>query len=151
MRSISNDLDLMLEILCQLNHTSEKDFYIIDSSALPVNKYDSFQCPKWVLDEAKLGKSIFGYYYDFKLHLIINRRMEVVYCMITPANIHDVKTFSIESFIGKIKGKLIGDKGYICPKQLLKRFMKQGLECIFKQRENMDPFLNEFYKKDLRQ
>ena len=40
-RSISKDLDLMLEILCQLNQTSEKDFYIIDSTALPVNGYDS--------------------------------------------------------------------------------------------------------------
>ena len=150
-RSISKDLDLMLEILCQLNQTSEKDFYIIDSTALPVNNYDSFNCPKWALDEAKLGKNIFGFYYGIKLHIIINRRIKVVSCMITTANVHDVKMLSIESFLGKIKGKLVGDKGYVCPKKLLKKFMNQGLKCIFKQRENMDPYLNEFYKKDLKQ
>lgn len=150
-RSISKDLDLMLEILCQLNQTSEKDFYIIDSTALPVNEYDSFDCPKWASDEAKLGKNIFGFYYGFKLHIIINRRMEVVSCMITTANVHDVKMLSIESFIGRIKGKLVGDKGYVCPKKLLKKFMNQGLKCIFKQRKNMDPYLNEFYKEDLSQ
>lgn len=150
-RSISQDLDLMLEILCQLNQTSEEDFYIIDSSALPVGEYDSFDCPKWASDEARLGKNIFGFYYGFKLHIIINRRMEVVSCRITTANVHDVNMLSVESFIGKIKGKLIGDKGYVCPEKLLKKFMNQGLKCIFKQRENMDPYLNEFYKKDLSQ
>ena len=77
--------------------------------------------------------------------------MEVVSCMITPANVHDVNMLSMGSFIGKIKGKLVGDKGYVCPKKLLRKFMKQGLKCIFKQRENMDPYLNEFYKKDLKQ
>lgn len=150
-RSISKDLDLLLEILCQLNHNSEKDFYIIDSTALPVSEFDPSECPKWASDQAKLGKNIFGYYYGFKLHIIINRRMEVVSCMITSANVHDVKMLSIESFIGKIKGKLVGDKGYICPKKLLKKFKAQDLECIFRQRENMDPYLNEFYKEDLKQ
>ncbi len=150
-RSISKDLDLMLEVLCQLNQTSEKDFYIIDSSALPVGEYDSFKCPKWASDQSKLGKNIFGYYYGFKLHIIINRRMEVVSCMITPANVHDVKMLSMESFIGKIKGKLVGDKGYVCPQKLLKKLKSQDLEFIFKQRENMDPYLNEFYKADLSQ
>ncbi len=150
-RSISEYLDLMLEILCQLNQTSEKDFYIIDSTALPVKEYGSYNCPKWASDNAKLGANIFGCYFGFKLHIIINRKMEVVSCMITTANIHDVKMLSVESFIGKIKGKLIGDKGYVCPKKLIKKLRDQDLEFIFKQRENMDPYLNEFYKEDLSQ
>lgn len=149
-RSISNDLDLMLEVLCQLNQTTEKDFYIIDSTALPVSEFDPDDCPKWA-SEAKMGKNIFGYYYGFKLHIIINRKMEVVSCKITPANVHDVKLLSIESFVGKIRGKLIGDKGYVCKESLLNKLLNQGLKFIFKQKENMDPYLNEFYKKDLRQ
>lgn len=106
---------------------------------------------QWASDETKLGKNIFGYYYGFKLHIIINRRMEVVSCMITTANVHDVKMLSIELFIVKIKGKLVGDKGHVCPKKLLKKFMNQGLKGIFKQRKNMNSYLNEFYKKDLSQ
>lgn len=108
-------------------------------------------CPKWASDKAKLGKNIFGYYFGFKLHIIINRSMEIVSCMITKANVHDVKVLSMESFIGKIKGLLIGGKGYICPKKLLQKLKAQNLELIFKQRENMDPLLNEFYKKELSQ
>ncbi len=147
-RSISKYLDLLLEILCQMNEKLEKDFYIIDSTALPVAKRE---CPKWASDQAELGKNIFGYYYGFKLHIIINRKMEIVSFMITTANVHDVKMLSIKSFIGKIKGLLIGDKGYVCPKKLLKKLKKQDLEFIFKQRENMDPYLNEVYKAELSQ
>ena len=150
-RSISKYLDFMLEILCQMNLNTEEDFYIVDSSAFPVSEYDTYTCPKWASDQAKIGKNIFGYYHGFKLHIIINRRMEVVSCMITTANVHDVKLLSFESFIGNIKGLLIGDKGYVCPKELLQKLRKQGLEFIFKQRNNMDPFLNEFYKQELRQ
>jgi hypothetical protein len=150
-RSVSKYLDLMLEILCQMNANTEKDFYIVDSTALPVGEYDTYGCPKWASDQAKIGKNIFGYYHGFKLHIIINRRMEVVSFMITTADVHDVKLLSNESFIGKIKGLLIGDKGYVCPQKLLQKLRQQGLDFIFKQRNNMDPFLNELFKKELSQ
>ncbi len=140
----------MLGILCQLNQTPEKGLYIVDSTCLPVSDFDPSECPKWA-SGAKMGKNIFGFYYGFKLHIIINRNMEVVSCMITPANVHDVKLLSIEPFIANIKGKLIGDKGYVCPQKLRDKLSAQDLECIFKQRENMDPYLNKFYEEYLSQ
>ena len=71
--------------------------------------------------------------------------------MITPANVHDVKALYTESFIGNIKGLLVGDKGYITPEKFLRKLKKNGLKLLFKQRENMDPYLNEYYKDQLSQ
>lgn len=149
-RSISKYLDPLLEVLCQMNMNPEKDFYIIDSTALPVNGYNKNECAKWACDEAKLGKNIFGYYHGFKLHIIINCNMEIVSFLVTTANVHDVKALSINSFIGKISGILVGDKGYIANKKIIQQLKKQNLELIFKQRKNMDPYLNEFYHPQLR-
>ena len=150
-RSISKYLDLMIDVVSQMNITKDDDFYIVDSTSLPVSEYDVYECPKWALDQAKKGKNIFGYYFGFKLHLIISRSMGVVSCMFTPANVHDIKALKSNSFIENIKGILVGDKGYVCPKQLLNQLKKSGLELIFKQRENMDPYLNKVYKFYLQQ
>ena len=149
-RSVSAQFDFFLEILCQMNHSLEKGFYIVDSTALPTNGYDNLECPKWA-SEVKTGKNLFGYYHGFKLHLIINRNFEVISFMITPANVHDVKALYTESFIGNIKGLLVGDKGYITPEKFLRKLKKNGLKLLFKQRENMDPYLNEYYKDQLSQ
>lgn len=144
-RSISKYLDLIIDILAQMNISDDEDFYIIDASSLPVADFDVLNCPKWASDQAKLGKNIFGFYHGFKLHLIINRRMEVVSCMITPANVHDVNALYTSSFVEGLKGLMVGDKGYVCPEEFLKKLHANGLEFIFKQRNNMDPYLNEFY------
>lgn len=151
-RSISKYLDLMLEVLSQININNENDFYIIDSTALPVNGYNKdFVCPKWASDKAKLAKNIFGYYHGFKLHLVINRSLEVVSFRITDANVHDVNALSFQGFLNGIKGLMVGDKGYVCSQDLINQLRKNGLEFIFKQKENMDPYLNKVYEKILKQ
>lgn len=150
-KSISKYLDLIIDVFSQMNISDDDDFYIIDASSLPVSKFDPYNCPKWASDEAKLGKNIFGYYFGFKLHLIISRSMKIVSCMITPANIHDVKALTVKPFLENINGLLIGDKGYVCPTDFLKELKKSGIELIFKQRKNMDPYLNIIYEYYLKQ
>jgi len=149
-RSITKYLDFIIEMLSEMN-IKDNDFYIVDSSALPVSEYDVFECPKWASDRAKKGKNIFGYYFGFKVHLIINRSMEIVSCMFTPANIHDINSLKVDSFIANLKGILVGDKGYVCSEKLLNKLKKSGIELIFKQRENMDPYLNKVYAEYLKQ
>lgn len=151
MRSITSFLDLILDILTQLNKTEDDGLYIIDSTALPVSKFDDYTCPKWASDEATKGKNIFGYFYGFKLHLVINRSLEVVACSITKANVHDVKALSFQGFLDGIKGILIGDKGYVTQQAIIDLLKKGGIDLIFKQRKNMDPYLNEFYRYYLEQ
>lgn len=150
-RSITKYLDFMINTLSQINITKNDNFYIVDSSALPVSEYDDFECPKWAADDAKKGKNIFGYYFGFKVHLIINRSMDIVSCMFTTANVHDINALKADSFVENIKGTLVGDKGYVCSEALVNKLKKSGIELIFKQRENMDPYLNKVYEDLLNQ
>jgi len=41
---------------------------------------------------------------------------------------------------------LLGDKGYVASEMHRKMLRKNGVQLIAKQRENMDPYLNEYYK-----
>ena len=152
LRSVLKYFDFMLTVLCNVNlqRSMGNNLFVIDSTALPTNGYDKYDCPKWASD-VKTGKNIFGYYHGFKLHIIINRNLEVVSYAITPANIHDVKALSIDYFTDGIRGVVVGDKGYVMSEKDLCKLAQKGINFIFKQRENMDPYLNEYYRKELSQ
>jgi Transposase DDE domain len=55
---------------------------------------------------SKRGKTTAGWFYGFKLHLII--KDEILAFQLTTGNVSDVATLSQEIF-----GKLFGDKGYL--------------------------------------
>jgi hypothetical protein len=151
-RSVLKYFDFILTVLCSINlqRSIGSNLFIVDSTALPTNGYDKYNCPKWA-SEVKTGKNIFGYYHGFKLHIIINRNLEVVSYVITPANVHDVKALSIDHFTSGIQGRMVGDKGYVMSQKDLYELAHNGIDFIFKQRENMDPYLNEYYRKELSQ
>ncbi|WP_039361026.1 IS982 family transposase, partial [Candidatus Protochlamydia amoebophila] len=74
-----------------------------------------------------------GWFFGFKLHLMINERGEILAFQLTPGNVADV---SIAETLSKgVFGKLFGDKGYIS-KELSKRLLKQGLELFTTLRSN---------------
>lgn len=54
-----------------------------------------------------------GWFYGFKLHLIINDRGEILNFMITPGNTDDRDPLMNGRYVQDIKGKLCGDRGYI--------------------------------------
>lgn len=85
-------------------------------------------------DLAKRGKTTTGWFYGFKLHLIINDKGEILAFQITPGNISDVSV--LESLSKGIFGKLFGDKGYISSK-LGEKLLKKGLEFFTTIRSNM--------------
>ncbi len=60
---------------------------------------------------AKCGKTTAGWFYGFKLHLIINDRGKIVAFQLTPGNVSDVTM--LETLTTGLWGKLFGDKGYI--------------------------------------
>ena len=63
---------------------------------------------------AKKGKSSMGWFFGFKLHVIVNDKGELLGFMMTPGNVSDIK--AVPSLIQNVHGKLIGDKGYISSK-----------------------------------
>jgi hypothetical protein len=75
-----------------------------------------------------------GWFYGFKLHLVVNDRGELLGVALTPRNTNDrhpVPQLARESF-----GKLFGDKGYLSG-PLARQLLEQGLEPITSVRRNM--------------
>jgi len=83
---------------------------------------------------AKRGKTTMGWFYGFKLHLIVNNQGELLACQLTPGNVDDRKP--LPNMAKTLWGKLFGDKGYIS-QPLFEQLLSQGLELITSVRKNM--------------
>ena len=83
---------------------------------------------------AKRDKTSMGWFYGFKLHLVVNDRSELLAFQVTPANVDDRKP--VPKLARDLFGKLIGDKGYIS-KALLEALLEQGVQLITSIRKNM--------------
>jgi hypothetical protein len=83
---------------------------------------------------AKRGKTTAGWFYGFKLHLIINDKGEILSFLLTPGNVADVSMLEVLS--KGIVGKLFGDKGYISEK-IMKKLLEQGLQLFTTLKSNM--------------
>ncbi len=97
---------------------------------------------------ATKGQCSIGWFFGFKLHLIINDRGEILDFMLTQGNVDDREPLKQKSFHDKIFGKLFGDKGYIC-KNLFEQLFIDGIHLITKLRKNMKNCLMHIYDKIL--
>jgi hypothetical protein len=107
----------------------------IDSTALRVCDNHRIHNHKVFTVLAARGKGSMGWFYGFKLHLVINDCGELLACQITPANIDDRKP--VPTLCKRLFGKLIADRGYVSQslfEQLLETF---GVQLITKLRKNM--------------
>lgn len=107
---------------------------LVDSTILTVCHTRRISSHKVFRKLAKRGKSSTGWFYGFKLHLIINDRGEILAYMLTPGNIDDRKPVS--SMAQGFFGKLVGDKGYISSK-LFQELFERGVQLITKLRAGM--------------
>jgi hypothetical protein len=85
---------------------------------------------------AKRGKSTMGYFFGFKLHLVVNEKGEILNFVITPGNVDDREPLKDSNFLNKIFGKLFADKGYI-GKQLFEQLFVEGIHLITGLKRNM--------------
>ncbi len=83
---------------------------------------------------ARRGKSTMGYFYGFKLHLVVNDQGEILAFCLTPANVDDREP--VPTMARELWGKLVGDKGYISQK-LFDQLFAQDLQLITTVRKNM--------------
>ena len=91
-------------------------------------------------DIATIGKSTMGWFYGFKLHIIVNDKGELLEFVITQANVDDRFPLKQENFLTKIFGKLYADKGYVS-KELTALLFDQGLHLVTGIRNNMKNIL----------
>lgn len=106
----------------------------IDSTSVAVCHNKRIQRNKVFKGLAKRGKTTAGWFYGFKLHLIINDKGEILAFQLTPGNVSDVSM--VETLSEGIIGKLFGDKGYISA-ELAKSLFQRGLELFTSIRSNM--------------
>jgi len=83
----------------------------IDSTSLDVCLNQRISSHKVFAGLAERGKTSTGWFFGFKLHLVINDRGELLNVTLTPANVDDRKP--VPSLVRKLFGKIFGDKGYI--------------------------------------
>ncbi|WP_134344253.1 IS982 family transposase, partial [Flavobacterium psychrophilum] len=118
----------------------------VDSTPIRVCKNKRIKRNKVFKDIAQVGKSTMGYFYGFKLHIVINDKGEILSFNITQANVDDREPLKNENFLKNIFGKLFGDKGYIS-KELTKVLFVDGIHLITSIRNNMKNSLMDMCDK----
>lgn len=83
---------------------------------------------------AARGKTSTGWFYGFKLHLVINDQGELLAFYLTPGNVDDRKP--VPHLAKRLFGKLFGDKGYIS-QPLFDELFLQDVQLITGIRKNM--------------
>jgi len=129
---------LPLLIFLQLNGLRQcTGISYIDSFPLEVCHIKRASSHKTFKGVAQKGKSSMGWFYGFKLHLVINHQGEVVAFCITPGNIADNNEDILIKLIKKLLGKLFGDRGYLVNEELFKKIYSNGVHLVTKIRKNM--------------
>ena len=85
-------------------------------------------------DSARRGQGSMGWFYGFKLHLVINDCGELLGCYLTPGNCDDRRP--VPQMVKELWGKLFGDKGYIS-QALTELLMGQDLRLVTKIKKGM--------------
>jgi hypothetical protein len=106
----------------------------IDSTVIKVCNIKRSYSNKVFKNIAKKSKSTMGWFFGFKLHLIINEIGEILSFQITQGNVSDISP--VKKLTKGLWGKLFGDKGYISSK-LFEDLMNQNLQLITGIRNNM--------------
>jgi hypothetical protein len=106
----------------------------IDATALAVCDNRRIERHRVFKGIAQRGKTSMGWFYGFKLHLVVNDRGELVALTLTPGNVDDRRP--VPRLARAMWGKLFGDKGYLSH-NLAAQLLEQGLELVTHVRKNM--------------
>jgi len=125
-----------------------KGIAFVDSTPLRVCKNIRIPRHKTFVEDAGRSKSSTGWFYGFKLHLLINDCGEIISFQITRGNVDDRKP--VPTLVKDYIGKVFGDKGYIS-KKLTDLLSLDNVSLITTLKKNMKPkFISEFDKILLR-
>lgn len=119
---------------CRLGKCTGISF--VDSTTLHVCHIKREKQHKVFMGMATKSKSTMGWFFGFKLHLIINDKGEILSFSLSRANKDDRDEDIMKNMVEQIFGKLVGDRGYISEK-LAQYLWNNGVELIYKRRKNM--------------
>lgn len=108
----------------------------IDSTHLAVCDGHRINSNRVFAGAAKRGKTSMGWFYGFKLHLLITDQGRIVHFTLTPGNVSDGSLSVISNLTKDLFGKLFGDKGYLSSK--LRDWLRaRGVTLITRIKKNM--------------
>ena len=84
---------------------------------------------------AARGKTSVGWFYGFKLHLVVNDEGDLLAFCLTPGNVDDRRP--VPKLVRRLFGTLFGDKGYLSQPLAEQLLVTQGLRLITKLRKKM--------------
>lgn len=111
-------------------------FSFIDSTTLAVCRNQRIFQHRVFCGFAKRGKTSMGWFFGFKLHLIVNDRGEVLSWYLSAGNISDNDIGVCDYLTRELWGKLVGDKGYISQK-LFEMLFERDVHLITRIKKNM--------------
>ena len=96
----------IMYLLMRSNRDKQSNIHFVDSTILPVCKPIRMLQVKLFNKLARKSKTTMGWFYGFKLHLIINKNMEIETIKIAT---HDLNVLN-DDFLDGIIGWLVGDR-----------------------------------------
>ena len=124
---------LAIYLHTQLGECSGISF--IDATSLAVCHPARIQQHRVFRVDARRGKTSVGWFYGFKLHLVVNDRGELLAFCLTPGNTDDRRP--VPRLVRRLFGRLFGDKGYISQPLAEQLLVTHGVRLITKLRKNM--------------
>jgi hypothetical protein len=139
---------MLLYFYCLMKCLLFKDdsIHFVDATSLPVCNNKRIKRHKVFKKFAQRGKTTMGWFFGFKLHLVINRFGEIADFCLTSGNCDD--RTPVAKMAVDLKGLIIGDKGYIS-QDLFKYLYSKGLKLITGIKKNMENMLIPMHEKIL--
>jgi hypothetical protein len=138
-RFVERERDALIPLWCYLQTRSGQcsGISFVDSTPLKVCQNLRIQRHKVFSGSAGRGQNSVGWFYGFKLHLMINDRGELLASYLTAGNVDDRQPVpSMVRQVDRMFGKLFGDKGYIS-KALTECLQFEGVQLITGIKKNM--------------
>jgi hypothetical protein len=112
----------------------QTDNYFADSTPIKVCHIKREKSHKVFKGLAKKSKGTMGWFFGFKLHIVINHLGEIMNFTITTSTTDDRKPLA--KLMEGLKGWLFADKGYI-GEELIQKLRQQAIELFTKVKKNM--------------
>ena len=118
--------------------------HFVDATSLAVCSTKRISSHKVMKGLARIGKTTKGWFYGFKLHIVINTKGEIVSFKLTRGNKADVSV--LNELTKDIAGSVFGDKAYISKKHFLSLY-KRGLKLVTSIKKGMTNLLMAPHEK----
>jgi hypothetical protein len=119
----------------------------IDSTALDVCDNRRITQHRVFEGLAERGKTSTGWFFGFKLHLVVNDRGEILNVRLTPGNVDDRKP--VPELVRDLFGKLVADRGYISQSLFEELLSNFNIQFIVGIKSNMKNKLMPLFDKIL--